>query len=343
MPPHVTYWTGVWDPDREANSKEIDCLRRALQPHAPVFSFAPHQRSRLRIQQRAVTVNARWWIPFRAVTAIAERLGDVSHVFGGLNSWHLIRALSHHAILFTVTIPGPTLEQPLLSKVACFAVETPCLRQTLLEASVSPDKIRIIYPGIDLARFAVTPPPQPPPFRILFASSPKDLSELNDRGINHLIEIARALPEVMITIPWRIWGDLGEAQGALHDLDLPSNFVVQWEVRPRMQSYFSETHVTACCYAPGFGKAVPNSIVESLASGRPVLVSESCGIATLVREYKAGVVTDRTVNGTIKAIDKLRATWTEYAENARRLAKDHFCQQKMIASYKELYAELASA
>ena len=61
MPARVTYWTGIWDPTREAISKEVQTLRRAVQPAAPVVSLSAGQKSSISPRERVVRLaGARW-------------------------------------------------------------------------------------------------------------------------------------------------------------------------------------------------------------------------------------------------------------------------------------------
>src|SRR5215204_5654480 len=102
MPARVTYWTGTWDPAREAISKEVQTLRCAVQPSAPVVSFSAGQRSSLSPRDRVVRLAGERWVTFRATAALLEPLGDVTHAFGAMNAWHSLTALGRRPIIFTV-------------------------------------------------------------------------------------------------------------------------------------------------------------------------------------------------------------------------------------------------
>ena len=54
MSPRVTYWTGTWDPAKEAISKELNALRVGTRTRAPVVSFAPDQPFRLNTADRVL-------------------------------------------------------------------------------------------------------------------------------------------------------------------------------------------------------------------------------------------------------------------------------------------------
>src|SRR4026209_786748 len=153
MPPRVTYWTGTWDPVREAISKEVQTLRRAIRPSAPVISLSAGQRTSISLRDRVIRLAGAQWMVFRATAALVEPFGDVTHAFGALNAWHLPRALGRRPIIFTVALPGPALEPALYDTVTMFVVESECLADDLRRAGVSADKIRVIYPGVNLADY----------------------------------------------------------------------------------------------------------------------------------------------------------------------------------------------
>src|SRR5437868_5220046 len=116
MPPRVTYWTGIWEPHREAISSEVQALRSALQPGAPVVSFSAGQRTSHRVRDRVVRLSGRRWLLLRGVATVLERRGDISHAFGSLADWHLLRSIGRRPVLFTVVADGPAPDQSLRDK-----------------------------------------------------------------------------------------------------------------------------------------------------------------------------------------------------------------------------------
>src|SRR2546426_11565146 len=86
VPPRVTYWTGTWDPKREAISKEIEALRSAALGRPPVVSFSTGQDSALDARARVVRLAGAHWPVLRLIAPLVERRGQVSHVFGGFDA-----------------------------------------------------------------------------------------------------------------------------------------------------------------------------------------------------------------------------------------------------------------
>jgi glycosyltransferase involved in cell wall biosynthesis len=337
----LTYWTGVWEPAREAISKEVAWLRTALAPGSLVVSFT-HQRTALDIAGRVCRINAHHWRLFRAVAFGAERLGHVNHVFGGLGTTeHFLRPLGRRPILFTVVIAGQPSSREIYRKVSHFVAESRELRSALIDAGVEPDRIDVIYPAIDLQKYSLTPPPAGP-FTLLFASSPPDAGEIEGRGVRLLVELARVRPDVQIRVLWRRWGQIGEAMRQIGAWQPPENFQLDVRDASDMAAMYASVHATVCLFAPGTGKSAPNSVVEGLACGRPALLSEGCGIADVVAEWDAGRVADRQVQTLSFALSDLQRNYERARRQARALAEREFDRVTTLSRYAAIYERLAS-
>lgn len=338
VPPRVTFWTGVWDPRQEAISKEIATLRR-MTGRSWVMACASHQANALEVRNRVVRLGGRAWPLLRAVARGVERAGDVTHVFGRLDEWHLLRATGRRPVVFTVVIDGVHPPTSLWDRVAAFVAETPALAASLRAAGAPPDRIRVIPPGVDLGVFTPAAPPAFP-FRILFASSPSRVEEFEARGIPLLVATARQCPDIEMVLCWRAWGDTNAAARALEALSPPPNLRL---VRPGpdgMPELFRSAHAVVCAYTPGFGKSAPNSILEGLACGRPALVTDGCALGEMIAGAGAGVVVRRSPEGLAAGIETLRASYGEFAAAARRLAETRFDEARFCAEYGALYEEL---
>lgn len=334
--PRVTYWTGVWHPSREALSKEVDLLRRQGGRVAPVVSFATRQKPEWCRKERVIKLAGHQQARLHLLAAALERFGDVTHAFGALSEWHLLRFLGRRPLVYTAALRGPTLDRWLYDKVAVFAAESQPLADILVAAGVSAQKIEIVYPGVDLDAYAPAPLPDGR-FRILFASTPADVAEFDVRGILLMIEAARLLPDVDFVLLWRRWGDVAAATRALAALDPPPNVLVDLRDAADMVSEYQRAHATICAYAQGFGKSSPNSVIEGLACGRPTLVSPAVGTSALIEENGAGIVIRRDPEGLVAAITELRQDVEGFSRRARRLAESHFGVERFTARYAELY------
>jgi glycosyltransferase involved in cell wall biosynthesis len=340
MPPRVTYWTGIWQPHREALSKQVAQLRAALCPDAPVFSLSAGQSSSWP-RGGVWRVSMDHYNGFRALAAAFERRGDVTHAFGSIDAWHFLRVLGRRPLLMTVALPGQALDPPVYRYVRRFVVETDALADVLCKGGIEADRIEVIPPGLDLEEFAPVPLPDTR-FRLVFASTPADPLEFEVRGIPLLVELARVRPDIDVVLMWRQWGPLSEAERLIASLQPPPNLILDRRDVARMSAVYQQAHATVCCFAKGFGKSAPNSVIESLACGRPALLTEDCGLARLVQREGAGVVVPRTVEALAQGVDELRLGYDDHANRARHLALEQFDERRIIERYRDLYALLSA-
>jgi glycosyltransferase involved in cell wall biosynthesis len=341
MPPRVTYWTGTFDPAREAISKEVQTLRHAVQPSAPVVSLSSAQRSSISPRDRVIRLAGARWMVFRATAALLEPLGQVTHAFGAMHAWHLLRALGRRPMIFTVALPGPSLEPTLYEKVTVFVAESECLADDLRRAGIRSDRIRVIYPGVNLQEYRPVTRAGRDRFHVLFASAPSDAGEFEARGISLLVDVARLCPEIDVTLLWRSWGDQQAARRAFANLNPPENIRIDMRRGRDMASIYQDADAVACLYEPGFGKSCPNSIVEALACGVPALVSATCGIAGLIARDGAGIATTRSPADVADAVRTLRTEPARFSAAARRLAERHFDVRQFVDAYARLYQSTA--
>ena len=338
--PRATYWTGIWEPKREALSKEVAWLRAELSPASPVISFTP-QRSRVLPRERVLRINYHRWQWLRGSAVALERLGRLSHVFGGVDASHFLLLLGRRPILFTVAIPAEPVGRHLYDHVTRFVAESRDLAASLKSAGVRDERIDVIYPAVDLTHYSPQPLPAHVRFRILFASTPSDPADIDPRGLGLLIELARARPDIEIVALWRQWGNIAEARRDIENRMPPPNFLVEQRDAMDMATVYRDVHATVCCFAAGHGKSAPNSVIEGLAAGRPALLSDTCGIAELVQERGAGVAVPRSVEGLALGVESLRTRYKEACVQARQLALDEFDSVRCRARYAELYRIVA--
>ena len=294
------------------------------------------------LRDRVIRLNGARWKTFRTAAAIIEPLGHVTHGFGAVDGWHLLRALGRRPMIFTVALPGPALQASMYDKVTVFAAESECLADDLSRAGVAPERIRVIYPGVNLNEYRPLSRTKRDRFRLLFASAPSDAGEFDARGIPVLVELARLCPEIDVTLLWR-WGHQDAAQRAFANLQPPPNIRIDTRVVQDMTAAYHDADAIACLYAPGFGKSCPNSVIEAMACGVPALVSATCGIGQLISRNGAGLATSRDPADVADAARTLVREHSRFAAGARRVAERHFDVRQFIESYTELYEGTAAA
>jgi glycosyltransferase involved in cell wall biosynthesis len=177
-------------------------------------------------------------------------------------------------------------------------------------------------------------------FRVLFATTPNRPEGLETRGINLLLEAARRLPDVDFFLPWRPWAGANRL-AAIAQRNAPANVHMSTALQPDMANLFQATDATIAPFLQTNDmKICPTSLVESLASGRPLLVSTNVGLADLVRDEGAGQVFEPAADALCDAVNALRCDYQQQAANARRTAERHFDVRACHHQYEELYQEV---
>jgi glycosyltransferase involved in cell wall biosynthesis len=338
MPARVTYWLHTWDPRQEGISKDVAALRTGARANAFVVAFSTALETRWYPRDRVVTLSGDRWLLLRGLASVLERAGQVAHVFGGPSSWHLLRALGRRPVVLTaVEAFDPRADQD-WRRVAALVVETEDAKNTW-RGAVPDDRLHVIRPGVDLSAWQRVARPGGR-FRLLFASTPSDASELDARGIPLLVALAERRPDIDVCVPWRQWGDVHAARAALASLRAPANFLVSHDPAADMPVIMASAHATITCFAAGIGKSCPNFVVEGLAAGRPALVTDTVGLAPLIARTGAGVVTARDPDALARGVDRLCAEWPMAAGRARALAQAEFGVDQFRARYDALYADV---
>lgn len=335
----IAYWTSAFEPEHEAIAAEVALLRRHYP--ASVAWGLTHRHWILLSRTRGYGLHLRLHALFRAATRLLEPRFQLNHVFGSAGDWFYLAGPRRRPTVLTMAALSQPVEQALLERVDAFVVEYPSGKDYLVRLGIEPGRVRLILPPVDLARF--TPGPAPAgPFTVLFASSPDRDDWLEARGIPELLDAAVRRPRMRFRFLWRPWGNSEArmrrliAERGLQNVEL---CVGCWE---NMSRQYQEAHVTAAPFTdPQRCKPAPNSLVESLACGRPVLVTPTVGLADLVAPA-AAVVPGASGEAIAEGLDRLEADWDRLSHSARRLAELWFGQQTFLTSYQRLYQHLLS-
>lgn len=336
--PRVAYWSSSFEPSMEAMASEVALLRKRF-PDNALWGVSPAANLRLSRRDGFAFHPKYHWL-FRGMAALWQGRYDINHLFGSLGDWFHLRALAARPAVLTLAVHGKVGERALLDKVDQFVVEWPNAAEYLRSFGVSDDRIRLIPPPVNLDRFAPTPR-RDRPFTVLFASAPERADWFEGRGILLILEAAARLPQMEFRIPWRPWGNSHRtivqeiANRGLTNVDVPLERISD------MAALYVDADATIFPAVDGkICKPIPNSIVESLASARPVVVSDQLDIAHYLRGTKAGKVISPNGDDLAGALLALEREWDEASAAARDVAVEHFGEQQFLEDYDSLYRGL---
>ena len=341
----IAYWTTAsLEPAYEAVSQELQLLSKRFRP-SWVFSVNPHLRLRFSFRERVAGTHPCLYPMLRLVVPVLERCFNVNHVYGFITPWLYHKSLHARPTIHTITQDSEPAQIEFLDRAAMVITQSCATRDRLAGLGLDEARLRLWYPGIDLQRFQPrersTTSSRP---RILFASAPRTREEMPSRGVDLLLETARRDPNLSMQLLYRPWDgaytSLDETVRRIEELEL-RNVELTNEVVPDMAALYGAFDFTVIPFTtPDGGKECPNSALESLAAGVPVLCSRACPFATFLENEGAGIAFDPHPQGLIEAVEAGLRAWPELSVAARRAADRHLSQERLLESYTRLYDEV---
>jgi glycosyltransferase involved in cell wall biosynthesis len=214
-----------------------------------------------------------------------------------------------------------------------------CARKSSLFAQ---QPIQLIHNGIDLEMFK----PQPGNIREKFGISPDkylilfgafNSSEDKRKGIDYLLA---ALPKLAaLNAACIIFG--ADTPETPLQLGLPLYYTGYIESEQAMAQLYAAANLFI---APSLEDNLPNTVVEALASGTPVVAFNSTGLPSMIVHQKNGYLAQAYEADDLAAgiawILEDNERLAQLSANARQTALEKFDERQMAASYVALYHEL---
>jgi glycosyltransferase involved in cell wall biosynthesis len=228
-------------------------------------------------------------------------------------------------------IPSPRA----FRRLVAVAVPTPGDRDRLTERGFS--EARVIVPGVDLSRFEHAPIAVGETFTLLVGSAPWTRGQFRSKGMDAVLEVARRIPSLRLVFLWRGWL-LEELHRRIAARGLTDRAEVITE-RVDVSEVFRRAHAAVVLARSGdLVKAFPHSLLEALACGRPVLVSDCIAMS----DYVGGAGCGRVVRGVSPSdlgqeVRALRERYEWYSDNARRVGRRDFSVERVVEAYRPLY------
>ncbi len=202
------------------------------------------------------------------------------------------------------------------------------------------DNVVRVRPGIDTSRFTCSPLPLRSEIRLMVGSAPWTKGQFRSKGVEALLSAAHQAPHLRLIFLWRgILAD--EMERRVRRLNL-ANQVTVLNKLVDVNKVLAGVHASiTLAAAPGIVKSYPHSLLESLAAGKPVLVSRAIPMADYVERTGCGaVVDDVTTESILEAVETLAAEYKALQESAQQVGQRDFCQRAMLASFHEVYQDV---
>jgi len=219
-------------------------------------------------------------------------------------------------------------------------------REFLAAGLVEPDRtLRVPGSGVDLVRFLPVPLPEAGAPVILFVGR-----VLSDKGVREFIQAARQMRRNRPDLIFRILGRVG----ADNPTAIPAGEVRSWEdeglvqllgtcddVRPHLMQ-------ALCVVLPSYREGVPRALLEAAAMARPCIATDVPGCREAVVHERTGLLClprdSAALAGAMQRfIDAGPVGWASMGAAGRRHVEDHFDENLVIDSYREIAQRVANA
>lgn len=194
-----------------------------------------------------------------------------------------------------------------------------------------------VLPGINSTQFSYSPLPLESEFRLMVGSAPWLPGQFRTKGFEALLGAVKQNPQLRLICLWR--GVLyEEMKRRVRELDLETQ-VETINQAVDVNQILAGVH--ACINLatnPAIIRSYPHSLMESLAAGKPVIVSDAIPMADYVRQNQCGtVVKEVTPAGILQALAELIREYPHYQRAALQVGQRDFQQQALVESFKQVY------
>jgi glycosyltransferase involved in cell wall biosynthesis len=275
-----------------------------------------------------------------------HKLGQLRSLEANHNVHHLynpdpfpfpVLRLLRRPVVYSLTggIGNRRLNVPFFSSLAAVTVAD----EDSLEAlrSLGLDNAVLVRPGIDTTRFTPAPIPVRDEIRLMVGSAPWTRAQFRTKGVDALLAAAQRSPRLRLVFLWR--GVLAEEMDRrVRQLNLGGRVTVLNE-RVDVNGVLAGVHASVTlATAPAIVKSYPHSLLESLAAGKPVLVSRAIPMAGYVERNGCGrVVESVSPEGVLTAIEALARDYEDLQRAALRVGQVDFSRSAMIESFQRVY------
>ena len=202
--------------------------------------------------------------------------------------------------------------------------------------------VKVIRPAIDTTHFINHAPSGDGAFTLLAGSAPWVKQQFRDKGFDALFEVMRDVPDLRLILLWR--GLLvDELQQRLRRMQLADRVDVV-NRKADVSELLQRAHAAVVlANKPQIIKSYPHSLIESLAAGRPVLLSQCIPMSDYVEEKGCGEVVDDVDPTSLReSIQKLRDDYDAKRAQAVIHGKPDFSIDGMLEQYGALYRNVES-
>lgn len=218
-----------------------------------------------------------------------------------------------------------------------------CIREKRVIDQQLPSKDRqktvLFLPFVNSLKYYYCDPPNVDTFTITFASAPMTESAFDNKGIDLLLEGFKRFSEVVdakLIIIWRrekYTGLLYIMENLIKDYCLEGKVEIINEEIEDMRSIYANSHTTILVNrnhknTPNY----PQSLLEALGVGRPIITSNVNEIADIILKEDIGSVCELNCEAVYDAMMDCYANYSQKQLNTRDIIKKYFDLDKTLKS-----------
>ena len=316
-------------PECDAVVQEVETLRDHF--GGDVVYLNPNRHLPLRLPRIAFGIHKLGQLRDREVGL------DIHHLFNPDPFPFPVLRLLRRPVVYSLT-GGVEDRQPNVGFLASLAAITVTDERSLDRLrSWGLDNSRLVRPGVDTTRFTCFPLPLQSEITLMVGSAPWTRAQFQQKGIEAILSAAQRFPQLRLVFLWRgVLAD--EMERRVRRMNLEKQVQVLNE-KVDVNEVLAGVHASvALATNPAIIRSYPHSLMESLAAGKPVLVSRCIPMADYVEQTGCGKVV-KSLDPT-SILDVVKALAREYESlqgAARHVGQKNFSQQAMIASFRRVY------
>ena len=269
----------------------------------------------------------------------AERRCRINHLYFSVPYFFPVLRFLRNPIVYTVVASLAGQEKPAhvdrLNALRRLVVSNQRDAEVLQSWGLS--NATVVSPAVDAPHLTAEKLDLGSEITLLMASAPWTEEQFDTKGVDVLLQAAAGDRSIRLILLWR--GLLeDELKARIARLGIGDRVEIITE-RVNVGDYLRRAHAAVLlAKRSDIVKAYPNSLIESLLAGKPVIVTEALPMADYVRARDCGVVAGRVSIPTIlEAIEALRGRYRELAENARAIEAAEFSRQSLVEKYRAIY------
>jgi glycosyltransferase involved in cell wall biosynthesis len=198
----------------------------------------------------------------------------------------------------------------------------------------------LVRPGIETHRFSYAPLPLQSEVRLLVGSAPWTLAQFRTKGIEALLAAVRQAPHLHLVCLWR--GVLADEMAQrVHRLGLERQVeIINQKVD--VNQVLADVHASITLVTdPAIIRSYPHTLMESLAAGKPILVSRSIPMSDYVTRTGCGLVIEEvTPQAILAGVEALAQHYHCWQESAQQAGPRDFSHHALITSFQNVYEQV---